>query len=403
MPGAERLAVAEPASIDRLVALPTLAPQCEGTDHARGTHGHDRGPARYRLRFRCPINECTDVRLLCAGRVQDLIRRQVVACFNCGEVLVIDDAVEVELLEQLGIAERPVLAIADRPPSPLDAFERDQRARGFVDSTVKNRAQCIKALEAAAGRDALDMSSSDVLKYIGRPGITRGTRRANQTAIQAFFRFALSHGLRDDDPSEGLPPVRAARGKPRPFTRDQIDAMLHSGAYKNTRAMILLGYYQGFRVSQIARVHGSDIDTRARTIRTVGKGDKVGLLPLHPLIQELAATMPANDWWFPARGGRTGHIASASVTNLITLAKKRAGIVDPRLTPHSLRHAFGTDLVEGGVDIRVVQELMMHEDLSTTQIYTGVSHRRKDAAIGELRPLAVPAHSGRGPVARPDQ
>lgn len=159
--------------------------------------------------------------------------------------------------------------------------------------------------------------------------------------------------------------------------------------------MMLLGYYQGFRVSSIAAVHGQDIDLHAGRIRTVGKGGKVRSVPLHPMIAELAETMPRDDWWFPARNGRTGHIQPSSVTNLITKAKKRAGITDPELTPHSLRHAFGTDLVEADVDIRVVQELMMHESLATTQIYTRVSERKQREGIHALVARDIPQHSGR--------
>ena len=96
-----------------------------------------------------------------------------------------------------------------------------------------------------------------------------------------------------------------------------------------------------------------------------------------------------------ARGGRAGHIHPASVTDLITKAKRRAGITDPHPTPHSLRHAFGTELVEEGVDIRVIQELMMHESLQTTQIYAGVSERRKRAAMEALPSIVAPDRSGR--------
>ncbi|MGX5772718.1 tyrosine-type recombinase/integrase [Microbacterium trichothecenolyticum] len=189
--------------------------------------------------------------------------------------------------------------------------------------------------------------------------------------------------------------MQVPKGEPRPFSPEQVDAMLLSGAYRKTRAMILLGYYQGFRVSSIAPVHGRDIDMLAHRIRTVGKGGKIRSLPLHPVIAELAATMPKDDYWFPARKGQTGHIKPAAVTNLITKAKKRAGITDPELTPHSLRHAFGTDLVEADVDIRVVQELMMHESLSTTQIYTRVSERRQREGIHALQPREIPQRSGR--------
>ena len=231
--------------------------------------------------------------------------------------------------------------------------------------------------------------------YLAREGVSAGTKRTERQALRAFFAWLVDEGLRDDDPSARLGVVKVPRGTPRPFTDAQIDAMLTGGAYRRTRAMILLGALQGLRAASIACVHGHDIDLVSGLIRVHGKGDKVRLLPLHDTIAELALTMPADDWWFPARRGREGHIHAASVTNLITRAKKRAGIIDERLTPHSLRHSFGTELVEHDVDIRVVQELMMHESLSTTQIYTGVSERRKRAGLDALPYRPVLEHSGR--------
>ncbi len=277
----------------------------------------------------------------------------------------------------------------------LDTFAAFERGKGLADTTVRNRESILRTLQRTIGTPLLEMELSDLRRYLGRPGIKPGSRRTERGAMLAFYAFAQDDNLRDDNPTLRLDAVHAPKGEPRPFTAEQIDAMLTSGAYRHTRAMILLGYYQGFRVSSIARVKGDDIDLESGTIRTVGKGSKERTLPLHPVIAELAQTMPRKGWWFPARGGRKGHISPASVTNLITIAKHRAGILDPTLTPHSLRHSFGTDLVEEGVDIRVVQELMMHESLATTQIYTGVSVRRKREGIMMLQSRTLPQHSGR--------
>jgi integrase/recombinase XerD len=277
----------------------------------------------------------------------------------------------------------------------LDTFAAYERGKGLAETTVRNRESILRTMQRATGRPLLEIELGDLRRYLGRAGVKAGTRRTERGAMIAFYTFTHEESLRDDNPTVRLSPITAPKGEPRPFTREQIDAMLTSGAYRKTRAMILLGYYQGFRVSSIARVHGRDIDLGGGTIRTVGKGSKERTLPLHPVIAELAAAMPADGWWFPARNGQSGHVSSASVTNLITIAKKRAGILDPNLTPHSLRHAFGTDLVEEGVDIRVIQELMMHESLATTQIYTGVSSRRKQEGIVTLSPRRIPEHSGR--------
>jgi integrase/recombinase XerD len=302
------------------------------------------------------------------------------------------------------------IAVAPRPTPPsevmhvsspwtlfdevLSAFEDYQRAQNLSPTTIRNRASMLRTADRDTG-GLLEATVFALRRHVGRDGITAGTRRSIRGALAAFYAFCQAEGLREDNPTERIPSVTVPKGEPRPFTAEQIDAMLESGAYRKTRAMILLGYYQGFRVSQIARVHGSDIDLLTNRIRTVGKGRKERLLPLQPMIRELAATMPTDDWWFPARGGRSGHIHGASVTDRITRAKVRAGITDPKLTPHSLRHAFGTDLVEAEVDIRVVQELMMHESLSTTQIYTGVSERRKQEGVRALPVRPVPARSGR--------
>jgi integrase/recombinase XerD len=276
----------------------------------------------------------------------------------------------------------------------LSDFADHQRGAGLAATTIRNRDSVLRTAAATTGVTLTDMTTADLRRFLGGPGLTPGTRRTYRSALRAFYGFLADEGVRED-PTDRLAPVRVARGQPRPFTQDQVDRMLHTGAYRRTRAMILLGYYQGFRVSSIAAVHGRDVDLVGMTIRTVGKGGKDRTLPLHPTVAELAETMPRDGYWFPARAGRGGHITGHSVSELITRAKRRAGITDPKLTAHSLRHGFGTDLVEEGVDIRVVQELMMHESLATTQIYTGVSEHRKREGLHALRPRPIPERSGR--------
>ncbi|MCK8465878.1 tyrosine-type recombinase/integrase [Microbacterium sp. KSW4-16] len=284
----------------------------------------------------------------------------------------------------------------DHDREALAMFIDYQRAQNLAETTIRNRRSILTTFARKTGM-LVDCDVFTLRRYIGRDEpVSAGTRRTERGALIAFYTFLHDEGLRDDNPATKLPVVRVPKGQPRPFTAEQIDAMLTSGAYTKTRAMILLGYYQGFRVSSIARVHGDDIDRAGMTIGTVVKGGKIRRLPLHEVIAELSLSMPRHGYWFPARDGSAGHIRPSSVTDLITKAKLRAGILDEKLTPHSLRHAFGTDLVEQGVDIRVVQELLAHEHLSTTQIYTAVSERRKQDGIRTLSPRAVPEHSGRG-------
>jgi integrase/recombinase XerD len=282
----------------------------------------------------------------------------------------------------------------------LADFAAFQRAKGLSPRTIENREYMLRALERRSGVALLEVGLRDLRAQLGREvaagrPLARGTMQSERDCYRAFFRFLLEEEYRTDDPSERLAPVRAPRGEPRPYSDAQIDALLASGSYHRTRVMILLGCYQGFRVGTIARVHGNDVDLEEGTIRAVGKGGKVRVLPLHPLVAEIAASMPADDWWFPARRGAGGPIKSRSVSDLITRAKKRAGIVEEKLTPHSLRHSFGTNLVGGGVDLRTVQELMMHGSLATTQIYTGINSAQKQQGIRQLPSRVVPVHSGR--------
>lgn len=283
----------------------------------------------------------------------------------------------------------------------LQQFAAFQKSTGLAATTIRNRNSILTHLQRCSGQNLLELTTADLRAHIGRDArqdgkpLKLGTRRTERNAIIAFYTFALNDGLIDQDPSRRLEKIRAPRGTARPFTREQIDAMLTSGAYRRTRVMILLGYYQGFRVSSIARVHGHDIDLISGTIRSIVKGSKPLVIPLHSVIAAVAQTMPKDDYWFPARGGRSGPILSGSVTDAVHDAKLRAGIYDDELTAHSLRHSFGTDLVEAGVDIRIIAELMGHESVSTTQIYTAVSAEKKREGLHALEGGLIPAKSGR--------
>ena len=272
----------------------------------------------------------------------------------------------------------------------LTAFDTYQRGKGLAPTTIRNRVSILRQL----GTDPLTATTHQLRAFIGRLGISAASRRTNLNCLRAFYAFLVLDGYRDDNPTDRIDSVRVPRDLPRPFSVEQIDALLTSGAYRRTRAMILLGYYQGLRVSQIAAVRGDDIDLLAGTLTTIGKGSLNLVLPLHTVIRDLADTMPRGHW-FPARRGIPGHVKPSSVTELVHKAKLRAGITDPKLTAHSLRHSYATHMLEHGVDVRVVQELLGHANLSTTQIYTRVSDLQRRAGILALPARPVPDRSGR--------
>lgn len=124
-----------------------------------------------------------------------------------------------------------------------------------------------------------------------------------------------------------------------------------------------------------------------------GKGKRLKSVPLHPELIEIASEMPGAGWWFPMRGYESEHVLPKSVSDIIGRTMRRAGV---RGTPHCLRHWYATTMLENGVDIRVVQELLRHKSLATTQIYTKVPDGQRHDAIAGLDPW----RALRQPIAR---
>ncbi|MFE7747203.1 tyrosine-type recombinase/integrase, partial [Nocardia sp. NPDC057455] len=176
------------------------------------------------------------------------------------------------------------------------------------------------------------------------------------------------------------------RGVPKPFTPAELRRIEATNMHFRTRVMVRLALCQGFRVHEVAKVRGEDFDLVARTVTVTGKGGVTATLPLHDLVYEVALEMPRSGWWFPANATRPGeHVLPGSVTDMIRKVCKRAGI---RGWAHRLRHSFGTGLLDSNVDVRVVQELMRHASLGTTQVYTKVSDYRRTDAMDSFDPFA---------------
>ncbi|HWU47818.1 MAG TPA: hypothetical protein VN133_13760, partial [Humibacter sp.] len=134
---------------------------------------------------------------------------------------------------------------ADMGEDMLIAFAEYERARNLAEATIRNRDSILRTARDKLGKLLIDMDLRDLRQYLGRPGNHPGTRRTERAAMRAFFHWLVEDGYRGDDPTARLAPIRVPKGEPRPFTPEQIDAML-SRSYARTRAMLLLGYYQGF-------------------------------------------------------------------------------------------------------------------------------------------------------------
>lgn len=276
----------------------------------------------------------------------------------------------------------------------LEAFSDYQRSGNRAKRTIASRTSILRAFAARQNVQLIDATVFHLRRDIGRDDIAASTRATTRGTFLAFYGFLHAEGLREDNPALRLPVVKVPPHRPRPYTQEQIDRLLSTGAYRRTRAMILLAAYQGLRASEIAAVHSDDVDLHAGTLKVLGKGSRTDYLPLHDIIRELAPTMNIG-YWFPARSGREGHVKGQSVSDLLTDARERAGIVDRALTGHSLRHSFGTELVRRGANIRAVQELMRHSSLQTTQRYTEVLDEDRRTALAVLPTRKILEHSGR--------
>ncbi|WP_353809178.1 tyrosine-type recombinase/integrase [Agromyces sp. SYSU T00194] len=265
----------------------------------------------------------------------------------------------------------------------LDDWQLWQEAQGLSGRTIVERASTVRHLLDFSGNEPLTITSMDVIRFIARPGIGDTSRATYHASLRAFFGWMVTVDLRSDDPTAKTPRPRRRKSRPRPVPGVQLEKILAAANRRRTRMMILLAALAGLRVHEIAKFRGDDIDWSAHTLTVTGKGGKTALLPAHPQIIDEGATFPRDGWWFPAYSKQTSasHVTAKAVSSAIMHTMARAGY---RGKAHQLRHWYGTELLNQGVDLRVVQTLMRHESPATTAIYTEVDAARQVAGIGRL-------------------
>lgn len=263
----------------------------------------------------------------------------------------------------------------------LDRWGKWQRSANLSQRTINERAAVLRRFLAHTQTDPFTITAQDVVDYLDRAGLTPGTRSTYYGHLRAFGAWLVKTGQAEINPVLGAPSPRRRKGVPRPITAAQLRQLLGVVNRRRTRMMVLLGAFQGLRVHEIAKVRGEDFDMDNGILYVTGKGGKTAALPIHDLVREAAAGFPVIDWWFPSYT-RPGPVGPAAVSKDIHEAFGRAGI---HATPHQLRHFYGTSLARAGVNLRVVQELMRHESLATTQIYVMVDQAQLRAGLDLLQ------------------
>jgi integrase/recombinase XerD len=255
---------------------------------------------------------------------------------------------------------------------------------------------------------AIDTAATDDLRrYLAkmkRAGLASRTAARRLSALRQFYRFLVTDGARPDDPTAALDAPRLGRSLPKLISEQEATMLLDKARERpgaeGVRLVCLLEllYGGGLRVSELVSLPVAAARGDPRCLILRGKGEKERLVPLGaPARDALKAYLavrpqflgpdPASRWLFPSRG-REGHLTRRRCGQLLKELAVEAGIDPARLSPHVLRHAFATHLLDHGADLRSVQEMLGHADITTTQIYTHVVADRLQRLVTEHHPLA---------------
>ena len=250
----------------------------------------------------------------------------------------------------------------------------------------------------------LAVQEPDILQYFSSVlslGQSARSSARQLSCLRGFYRYQLREGRVKSDPTLSVESPRIGRSLPKSLTEQEVEALLMAPDVglpleRRDRVMLELLYACGLRVSELVGLQVNQISLVQAVVRVTGKGDKERLVPMGECAQqwlsdylsqgrlELLKGVQSNSV-FPGRAG--GAMTRQAFWHRIKLYAKRADISKP-LSPHTLRHAFATHLLNNGADLRVVQLLLGHSDLSTTQIYTHVARQRLQDMHAEHHPRA---------------
>jgi integrase/recombinase XerD len=279
------------------------------------------------------------------------------------------------------------LLAANRSPRTVSAYRRDLASFGEW-----------------LGRPLASAKLSELERYLAEQrgrGLSPATIARRAAAIRSFFRHATLLGLVQENPAAALELPRRRTQLPRTLSPGEAERLLEAAAGTapralRDRALAELLYGAGLRVSEAVGLERGGVDLEHRVVRAIGKGDRERVVPIgraatDSLRRYLAHGRPHLDrrhrpeLFLNAQGG---PLTRAGAFLILRRLADKAGLEPGRVHPHLLRHSFATHLLEGGADLRSVQEMLGHADLATTELYTHVSDRRRREAYFEAHPHA---------------
>ena len=278
---------------------------------------------------------------------------------------------------------------------------RDPELEGFLALLAARRAprtveayrSDLAALGAWLGRPPASATTDELERYLAElraQGLAPATITRRVAAVRSLFRHLVLLGARTDNPAAELTLPRRARRLPRTLSPGEVERVIEAASgttprAARDRALVELLYGAGLRVSEAVGLERAAVDLEGRLVRVTGKGGKERIVPVGRPAAESLRRYLAHDRPHLDRHGRHelflnaqgGGLTRAGAFLILRRLADKAGLEPGRVHPHLLRHSFATHLLEGGADLRSVQELLGHADLSTTELYTHISDRRR--------------------------
>ncbi|MCE1237235.1 MAG: site-specific tyrosine recombinase XerD [Hyphomicrobiales bacterium] len=278
-----------------------------------------------------------------------------------------------------------------------------------------------------AGRDPKTAQAEDVARHMaelaGR-GFEATTQARHLSAIRQFHRFLYAEGVRGDDPTGTIDAPKKRRALPKVLSEDEVDRLIETARRdaeeesdpprsvaeraraRRLYALIETAYATGMRVSELVGLPASAVRGEAPFLMVRGKGDKERLVPLSARargamsahLETVAASGRGGGRWLFPSWSESGHVTRQAFARDLKALAERIGVSSAAVSPHVLRHAFASHILAHGADLRVVQQLLGHADISTTQIYTHVLDERLRELVETKHPLAAGGGGDGGPA-----
>ena len=286
--------------------------------------------------------------------------------------------------------------------------------KGFSDNTVAAYRNDLSRLASFLEEEATKQGVAPSWANFGRQGMLSylldlnqrsyapTTRARKVAAARSFFKFLLAEGIIKEDPTENVKSPAVGRALPKPISVSQVRALLEQPTKRSTpdakrdAAMLQLLYASGMRVSELVSLNLEDVNTIDGDVRCFGKGHKERIVPIHKqavqaideYVKEARPRLVRNDkekaLFLNRRGDR---LTRQGFWQILKEYAKSAGL-EGEVTPHTLRHSFATHMLSGGADLRAVQELLGHANISTTQVYTHLTTEHIRRAYEQSHPRA---------------